>query len=68
MEKDIFINDLSKVIVHSNILFANDVKIYKVIKHLKDSEYLQINLNNIHYWCIKNNLSLNINVLILFFH
>jgi len=31
------------------------------IKILKDTEYLQIDLNNIHSWCIKNNLSLYLN-------
>lgn len=53
----LFINDLSKAIIHSNILlFADDTKIFKVIKNLKDIEGLQIDLNNIHDWCIKNKL------------
>lgn len=44
------------IAIHSNIfLFADDAKIFKKIKNLKDTEGLQIDLNNIQDWCTKDN-------------
>ena len=55
----LFINDLpSHISFSSCLIFADDVKIYKVIKSLVDFSQLQSDLNNFYNWCILNDLSL----------
>ena len=57
----IFINDLPSVVVHSNILmFADDVKLFKVLNDLYDCELLQHDLDNLSTWCKVNRLDLNV--------
>lgn len=53
----IFINDISKVVICSNILsFADNVKIFKELQTVKDTVVLQSDLNKIYAWCKRNNI------------
>lgn len=56
----IFINDLVDRIDVNCLLYADDLKIYCVINSIDDSHNLQHNLNEIDYWCMNNNLPLNV--------
>lgn len=56
-----FINDMSNVIRYSNFsLFADDLKIYKVINTVSDSLQLQEDLTRVLEWSQENKLPLNI--------
>lgn len=58
----IFINDIVNVIVNSSVLmFADDLKIFKIITNEHDSTLLQDDINRISEWCEANQLHLNIN-------
>jgi hypothetical protein len=58
---NIFIDDLPNVITYSNILlFADDLKLVKIIKSEQDAFNLQLDINNLILWCNENNLFLNI--------
>lgn len=58
----IYVNDLTKSINHSNVLlYADDTKIYKVIKDMNDSALLQSDLNDFVEFCNSSNLFLNLN-------
>ena len=47
----LYINDIPNI-VHTNLsFFADDSKIYSVIKTLEDSHQLQADLDNIQEWC-----------------
>ena len=55
------INDIPNI-VHTNLsFFADDSKVYSVIKTIEDSHQLQVDLGSIHEWCqvwlLKLNLS-----------
>ena len=57
----LYINDIPNV-VHTNLsFFADDSKVYSVIKTIEDSHQLQADLDSIHEWCqvwlLKLNLS-----------
>lgn len=57
----IFINDIGQCFQHSNfVLYADDMKIYKIIKNRQDAELLQSDLDNLHKYCLLNKLDLNI--------
>ena len=57
----LFINDLPTVFSHSECkIYADDVKIYRSIKSLNDSEFLQSDLIAFYRWCSINNMFLNI--------
>jgi hypothetical protein len=56
----LYVNDIVKSIFHSNVLFyADDAKIYKVIRSPADCELLQNDLRNFETFCKDNNLFLN---------
>lgn len=58
---NIFINDVTDFITHSKfLLYADDLKIYKVIQSLDDCFKLQQDLNGLSEWCRLNGMSLNI--------
>lgn len=48
----IFINDLPNIINHSNVLmFADDIKLYKVLRKNEDASLLQTDINRLIDWC-----------------
>jgi len=58
----IFINDLSNIIINSEIfIFADDDKLIKVIKTQQDVINLQSDIDNLQIWCDMSHISLNIN-------
>ena len=57
----IFINDLPEVIKNSQaLLFADDLKVFRVIDSQNDCILLQHDIDAIATWCLNNNLQLNI--------
>lgn len=57
----IFINDIGLQLKSNYLLYADDLKIYKPIKSVRDCLDLQKDLDCLHQWCINNILLLNIN-------
>lgn len=56
-----FINDIGKYIRNSLfLLFADDLKLFKIIKTINDCFLLQEDLNNIARWCTENEMSFNV--------
>lgn len=56
----LYINDIVKSLSHSNILlYADDAKIYRVIRSNADCELLQNDLSNFETFCRENNLFIN---------
>ena len=56
----LFVNDVSQVIKHSNILlFADDIKLFLEISTSQDCLKLQTDLNNLIDWCKTNLFLLN---------
>jgi len=55
---NIYINDIK--ITNSRLLFADDLKIFQLIKSPNDAKLLQNDLNLIHNWCVLNKLYFNI--------
>lgn len=56
-----FINDIRDVFKSSKILlYADDMKIMKVINSKRDCEKLQYDINNLVEWCKYNNLTINV--------
>jgi len=56
----IFIYDLSYCIKNSEFLFADDLKIFRSVNSISDSELLQNNLVKLGNWCSRNKLPLNL--------
>ena len=57
----IFVNDLLDCIKYSRyLMFADDLKIFKIISNITDCIELQEDLDNIYQWSITNALHLNI--------
>lgn len=58
----IYINDIVNIIKYSKcLLYADDLKIFKVIETSRDAFDLQEDLNSIVDWCEANKLKLNLN-------
>jgi len=59
----LFINDLPTIFdcLLNLLLFADDAKLFSVIKHPSDAQKLKSNLNKFSEWCHQNDLPLNIN-------
>lgn len=56
-----FVNDILHAATHSQIfLFADVCKIPYSFKNESACKFLQEDINNVHKWCIKNELDLNI--------
>ena len=56
------INDIAYFLKHSHLLiYANDMKLYRIIHEEKDSTLLQEDLNSFASWCSNNSLILNAN-------
>lgn len=57
----LYINDILKIFTHSNVLiYADDTKIYRVIREAMDCHLLQEDLKNFELYCKNNKLKLNI--------
>lgn len=57
----LFINDIVSIFKDVQvILFADDLKIYKMIRSIDDCHILQSNLDKLYHWCVINSLFLNI--------
>lgn len=56
----VFINDITYAIKHcKKSMFADDLKLYMVVKSNEDSYLIQEDLNAIEEWCLKNSMTLN---------
>lgn len=56
----VFINDLIENLSCPCLLYADDLKVFSVIKSIKDAESLQNDLNSITHWCKVNHMFLNV--------
>lgn len=57
----LFISDIKKCFEHSYILlYADDMKIHKVIKNISDAKLLQNDLTRFEEYCVLNKLQLNV--------
>lgn len=56
----LFINDITSSLSSECLLFADDMKIYKIIRCRNDCLLLQDDLATISNWCKTNNLDLNV--------
>jgi hypothetical protein len=58
---NIFINDLcAKINFSEFLLFADDLKIFCVIKSAEDCKLLQSDINSVQKWCSNNYMKINI--------
>lgn len=57
----IFVNDITNNISSDCVLFADDLKIYRIINNIEDCRELQKDINSLSVWCSNNKLMLNIN-------
>jgi hypothetical protein len=58
---NIFMNDLCDVIIYSRyLLFADDIKIFRVIKSPNICNQLQSDIDSVQGWCTANFMKLNI--------
>lgn len=55
-----FINDLIEILKCPCLLYADDLKIYKTIGNLSDTQSLQSDLNTVETWCSDNQMYLNV--------
>lgn len=57
----LFINDIVNIFSDVKVLlFADDLKLYRIIRNDDDRAILQLNLNKLFAWCSVNDLQLNI--------
>lgn len=57
----LFFNDVTKVVKSSKFsLFADDLKIHKVVKSVRDCNALQADIAALHLWCESNGLRLSV--------
>jgi hypothetical protein len=57
----LFVNDIGRGILHSRfLLFADDLKIFKSIRHLEDAHELQQDINAVVEWSKTNNLPFSV--------
>lgn len=58
---NVFVNDIVDVIKYSKVhLYADDLKLVKVITDVRDSAHLQADVDSLSEWSTRNNMSLNI--------
>jgi len=58
---NLFINDIETVAESRCLLFADDVKLFRVIKGPNDNRILQEDLARVSEWCHGNSMELNVN-------
>jgi hypothetical protein len=56
----IFINDITDSLTSASLLYADDLKIYKIIKTQLDVFDLQEDVRRIENWCARNGMKLNV--------
>ena len=56
----IFINDLPSIVSSPTFLFADDTKIFQVIRNEEDHLALQKDLNLLHEWSLRWQLNFNV--------
>lgn len=56
----IFINDLVEHISSEVLLYADDLKLFRVVNGVNDCLMLQRDLDNIQNWCFRNKMYLNV--------
>ena len=57
----LFINDVPDFVKYSNILlYADDLKLYRIIKDFEDCHKLQNDIDNLFSWALFNKLSYNV--------
>ena len=58
---NIFVNDITKCFAYSScLLFADDLKFWRVVETREDQELLQADLDRLAEWCNLNKLYLNV--------
>lgn len=57
---NLFINDIVDVIKVDCLLYADDLKLFRIIDSIADCNLLQNSLSNISDWCVQNKLNLNV--------
>jgi len=57
----LYINDLPSLLSCDNLMFADDLKIFKKVKNVNDCVTLQNDLNTLIHWCHQWKLNLNVN-------
>lgn len=57
---NLFINDLTREIQSEHLLYADDLKLFRIVKSHEDCVLLQDDLDRIKAWCSLNKLELNI--------
>lgn len=55
----VYINDLPQHVSCPIRMFADDCVIYHTVTNISDQEFLQSNLDNVHNWCIRWQMTLN---------
>ena len=55
----LYLNDVNLILKCQFISYADDYKLYHIIKEPKDTDFLQLQLNNFTDWCTKNRMALN---------
>ena len=57
---NIFINDVGNALEVHFLMYADDIKLLHRISSLNDCTTLQNNISKLSSWCVKNNLTLNV--------
>lgn len=58
----LFINDVEKIFKFCDILlYADDLKLFRIVDNLHDCDLVQQDINNLCSWCVTNELGLNAN-------
>lgn len=55
----LFVNDLCNVLTSESLLYADDLKIFRIVHNENDCLALQNDIDNLLAWCSRNGLSLN---------
>lgn len=56
----VFINDIGAELVNSKfLLFADDLKLFSVVRDAADQRGLQSDLRTLEAWCVRNSMTLN---------
>lgn len=55
----LFINDLSHRLISNHLLYADDLKIYRIISSLVDCAVLQQDIDSLAEWCVSNGMEMN---------
>ena len=56
----VFMNDIVVELGDEILLFADDLKLLRSIRHVDDTSILQCQLSRLSQWCLANNIKLNV--------